>query len=567
MASTLLSLTPLAADFTSPTASARPHFGVRNRHRFLGYEDGFDQEAFYTNIMPQGFVNDDLSVVIFFMMETVTTGDAVFEVAFERHDPTTDLDADSFATAKILVKTVPTTSGETGVATIAFAAGEYDGILASEKFRIRVRVLGTDSSHTVGDTVQVTGIALEQTAALGGGGGGGGFFNDGTGVNSAIGKGTTTPSTGASATNALAQGDAVSVLSAQGVAIGKSLSLGIGATDSVTFGQSNTVNKPRSLCWGSTNTVNPTGARVPLLTGGSGNTNNTNRGVAIGDNIDLPASQYGGANVFGLGNAIETGDYVYNCLLLGNIDVIGQFGNNSIAVGDNVGQTLASDGGALQALLCGLNVNAGDNYPQNVIAVGDGIDATPTGGSLQKAIVAGLDLTFNFSGYPENVFCLGELNTVSSQFNGFVHGQRGHAKRNNQRTFTANRDSALGDAQWSFIVERVQTTDATQTTILTFDLEQDKGYVIKAQIIGFDTTTNDQVAGFDLPLATAYRHTAGAAVLVNSPKSFTQEATAGAGATAADLAQSGNNVLARVTGLAGQTIEWVIVFMFTEVLG
>lgn len=98
----------------------------------------------------------------------------------------------------------------------------------------------------------------------------------------------------------------------------------------------------------------------------------------------------------------------------------------------------------------------------------------------------------------------------------------------------------------------VQTGDATVTTIDTVALLDENTYHIEALIVGVQSDGLNR-ASYHLA-GTFYRTGAAAASTQGTVTSFhTQESNA---AWAATLTPSGNNVLARVTGAAGATIEW-----------
>jgi hypothetical protein len=169
---------------------------------------------------------------------------------------------------------------------------------------------------------------------------------------------------------------------------------------------------------------------------------------------------------------------------------------------------------------------------------------------------------------PTTCFLQGRDNTISSAIDrAFGQGRFVKITRDDQKTWGSNR-GVLGAAQTSKIVKHVQTTTASQITLLTFDLEEDKTYSIKINIAARNTTTTTEGASFILAQAVAYRDTAGSAVLVGSPVALTRADTGGGSVNLlADLASSGNNLLLRVTGEAGQTYEWCADFEFVEVAG
>lgn len=230
MGSTLLTIPPLALDFTGTITPAA--FGVRNGHRIVKFKDAGNTEAFYSNFMPEGYVGANLSVTIAWMAESAIVGDVDWDVAFERLAAGgQDLDADGFAASVVSVSN--TTTGDSGqliYTTIIFTNPQADGLQPNEKFRIRIRRLGDNVTDDMVGDAQVTDVSINQvafsgtltvteqdlspsvtgvrtikfangqvideggdTVSIAGGGGGGGFFADGVGVDSAIGQGTVTP--------------------------------------------------------------------------------------------------------------------------------------------------------------------------------------------------------------------------------------------------------------------------------------------------------------------------------------------------------------------------------------
>ncbi len=256
MGSTLLTAPPLAFDFTSSLTPAR--YGVRNGHRFVGFKDAGNTEAFWSNFMPEGYVGSGLSVTIAWMAASATTGDVDWDVAFERLAAGgQDLDSDNFNAPKTSIST--TTHADSGKLTytiISFSAAEAANLQPLEKFRIRLRRLGDNGTDDMVGEAQVVDIQVGQIASAGtltveeqdgnpsvagvrvikfdnttvtddggdtvsvasGGGGGGGFFSDGVGTNAGFGKGTVAPR--ADGTNGLAQGSNATSGGAQGVSFG-----------------------------------------------------------------------------------------------------------------------------------------------------------------------------------------------------------------------------------------------------------------------------------------------------------------------------------------------------------
>ncbi len=106
------------------------------------------------------------------------------------------------------------------------------------------------------------------------------------------------------------------------------------------------------------------------------------------------------------------------------------------------------------------------------------------------------------------------------------------------------------------MVGRLATTDATQTTLLTLPLLADYTYLIEVRVFarrtGGASGTAQDGAGY--VLRGCYKTVAGVATLIGAGNAdFTAESQAGWDAT---LAVSGNAVLVRVTGAAGNNVTW-----------
>lgn len=166
----------------------------------------------------------------------------------------------------------------------------------------------------------------------------------------------------------------------------------------------------------------------------------------------------------------------------------------------------------------------------------------------------------------ENAFAQGS-SCVASGYASWAIGIVAQATRSFQRTRSSDRALA-GAAQASTLTRYLATTDAVQTTLITFDLEQDKAYSIRINLVVRNTTTDSECASFALLQSIAYRNAGGAAVLQGSPVALTRVDTGGGSVNLlADLAQSGNNLLLRVTGETGETYNWCADFEFVEVAG
>jgi len=164
-----------------------------------------------------------------------------------------------------------------------------------------------------------------------------------------------------------------------------------------------------------------------------------------------------------------------------------------------------------------------------------------------------------------NNFAQGYSNSITAD-RGFAQGVYSSISRDDQKTWGSNRTGTSGAAQSSHIVKYLSTPSNTITTIITLDLEQDKAYSLRCNLIGRDTTSNGNNVSYVLAQAMVYRDSGGVATLSGSPV-FTQDATGAGTTTAAIISVSGNNALIRVTGNSGQVYQWCCDLEFVEVLG
>jgi hypothetical protein len=137
---TLIVLGPGNASFPS-SGMATPD--SRNIHPVLDFDTTSQETAYFDNlIMPRHYSGGGITVYVWAMMTSATSGTLGWDVSLERlGDSSTDLDADSFATAQtITATTVPGTSGVLIVLSVAITSGaNMDSVAAGEAFRIRLR--------------------------------------------------------------------------------------------------------------------------------------------------------------------------------------------------------------------------------------------------------------------------------------------------------------------------------------------------------------------------------------------------------------------------------------------
>lgn len=106
------------------------------------------------------------------------------------------------------------------------------------------------------------------------------------------------------------------------------------------------------------------------------------------------------------------------------------------------------------------------------------------------------------------------------------------------------------------------TTGAVTADIITFSLGATPGvYAVEFRLSAFESTTP---AGLGYSIFAAVRTTGAAASLIGTPD-FIESEEAALVAADADIIASGNNIIVRVTGVAGLTINWSVVGLYTFV--
>jgi len=112
-------------------------------------------------------------------------------------------------------------------------------------------------------------------------------------------------------------------------------------------------------------------------------------------------------------------------------------------------------------------------------------------------------------------------------------------------------------------VTTVQTADATVTTLGTLALEEDKAYIVTAEIIAEETTAPSADRAAYSFKGLFYRVNAGAAVQEGATSVLLEEESDAA--WDCDFDVNANNVRVRVTGAVATTINWKVVLTYTTI--
>jgi hypothetical protein len=148
-----------------PPTSNAASLDTRNNHPVLDFDASGDEIAIFSGVMPRHYAGGGITVTVYWMATSATSGNVKWDGAFERHqDDTDDLDSDSFASYQTTTDACASASGELAYTEIEFENGsEIDSIAVGESFRFRVRRNGSDSGDTMTGDAELKAVELQET--------------------------------------------------------------------------------------------------------------------------------------------------------------------------------------------------------------------------------------------------------------------------------------------------------------------------------------------------------------------------------------------------------------------
>lgn len=140
-------------------------FGTRNAHPYLAFDAATNWNSIFTGVLPNQYYGNGLTVNIYWMAASATSGNVVWNAYIERDDVgTLDLDAASFAAAQTATTAANGTSGVLSLTTITFTSGaQMDSLAAGEQFRIKVERNAASGSDTMTGDAQITMVEVRET--------------------------------------------------------------------------------------------------------------------------------------------------------------------------------------------------------------------------------------------------------------------------------------------------------------------------------------------------------------------------------------------------------------------
>lgn len=148
-----------AAAFFPPLANYAT-FLTRNTHGILQFDAATAESAYCAGFLPRHYSGGGITARVMWTAATAVSGTVTWQIAIERHDPTTDLDADSFAAA--VSSAAATTNAVSGAPTytdVALTNAQIDGLLAGEHFRLKI----TRATGGIAGDAELWAVELRET--------------------------------------------------------------------------------------------------------------------------------------------------------------------------------------------------------------------------------------------------------------------------------------------------------------------------------------------------------------------------------------------------------------------
>jgi len=148
-----------------PPASNYAAQNSRNVHPILDFDAATEQAIYFESVLPRHYGGGGLTVTLFWMGATATSGDVKWGSSVERHQASTDdLDADSFATEQVGTTTAPGTSGQIVTTAIAHSSGaNMDSLAVGESFRLKIARKAADGADTMAGNANLLKVEIRET--------------------------------------------------------------------------------------------------------------------------------------------------------------------------------------------------------------------------------------------------------------------------------------------------------------------------------------------------------------------------------------------------------------------
>jgi hypothetical protein len=149
-----------------PPASNMATLDTRNNHPVLDFDATTAETIYFEDLLSTSYSNGGVTVDVYWMASTATTGAVVWSGAWERmQEGGADMDADGFASEQNAAAV--TTNGTSGIinkSTMTFTNGaQMDSTVAGNPFRFQLQREPADGSDTMAGDAELVRVHVKET--------------------------------------------------------------------------------------------------------------------------------------------------------------------------------------------------------------------------------------------------------------------------------------------------------------------------------------------------------------------------------------------------------------------
>jgi hypothetical protein len=147
-----------------PPASNYATLDARNSILVLDYDAATQEGAVFRGVLPSQYAGGGVTIDLFWMATSATSGDVKWEAAWEENDTSNnDLDSDAFGTASTQTTTANGTSGKVAKSAITISHANMGSPAAGDPYRLRVRRLAADAADTMTGDAELMSLHVKET--------------------------------------------------------------------------------------------------------------------------------------------------------------------------------------------------------------------------------------------------------------------------------------------------------------------------------------------------------------------------------------------------------------------
>lgn len=154
----------LVPQSNEPPSSNNATFDLRNLNPVLDFDPSTIESAIFSGGLPSTYAGGGITVDLFWMATSATSGDCKWGVSYEEQDPNNnDLDSDNWGTESTVISTTNGTSGKITKSTLTISQANMGSPVAGDPFRLRVRRIANDAGDTMAGDAELRQAQIKET--------------------------------------------------------------------------------------------------------------------------------------------------------------------------------------------------------------------------------------------------------------------------------------------------------------------------------------------------------------------------------------------------------------------